>query len=220
VKYIWNGTAMSDKTTLSELLKDLLTQRGLTAEKLAVATNIPLRFVNSLLEGEYRGLPSKPYIRGYLMKMAVALEIEPEVLLESYSAATELPSSGKKDNLPVNRFALKPLKKNRGLVFAIVIIVILLGIFIFRFSDIIGTPQIEVNIPATIDTNLLRVTGKIKASDRLTVNGEVVYPADDGSFEKDVLLDRGPNTIKLDVKRFLGRETKLTKQVIYQPTNQ
>jgi len=106
------------------------------------------------------------------------------------------------------------------LVFAIVIIVILLGIFIFRFSDIIGTPQIEVNIPATIDTNLLRVTGKIKASDRLTVNGEVVYPADDGSFEKDVLLDRGPNTIKLDVKRFLGRETKLTKQVIYQPTNQ
>ncbi len=211
---------MSDKKTLPELLKDLITARGTSADKLALSTNIPRRFINSLLEGEYRGLPSKPYIRGYLIKIASALEVDPDVLLQSYGASTDLPSSGKKDNLPVNRFALKSLNKNRGLVAAAAIIILLIGVLAFRFNDIIGAPQITVNVPETTVVNPLHVTGKVKPGDQITINSEVVYPADDGSFEKDVLLERGPNTIEFDVKRFLGRETKVVKRVIYQPTNQ
>ncbi len=209
---------MSDKKPLPELLKDLLTARGFTAEKLSAVTNIPRRFINSLLEESYRDLPSKPYIRGYLMKIAAALEIEPETLLQSYSAATEIPTSGKKDSLPVNRFAMKPVSRN--ILAACAILILIAGVLIFRFNDIIGSPQIEVNVPGITQTNPLRVTGKIKPSDRLTVNGEMVYPADDGTFSKDVSLDSGPNTIEFDIKRFLGRETKVMKQVIYQPTNQ
>jgi cytoskeletal protein RodZ len=211
---------MSEKKDLPELLKDLVTARGLSAEKLALSTNIPRRFINALLEGKYSDLPSKPYIRGYLIKIASILETDPEVLLQSYSNSTELPTSGKKDNLPTNRFALKSFNRNRGLVAVGVIIILLLVVFVLRFNNIIGAPKITVDIPAVTSQNPLHVTGKVNPGDRLTVNGEAAYPADDGSFTKDILLERGLNSIEFDIKHFLGRETKVMKQVIYEPTNQ
>ena len=209
---------MSDVKDLSELFKDLITTRGLSVDKLALSTNIPRRFINLILDGDYRDLPSKPYVRGYLIKIASVLEMDPEIFLESYSASTELSSSGKKDSLPTNRFALKPLNKNRGWAIVITILVILAGIIVFRFNDIIGTPYITVDVPGMTSNNPLHVSGKIKSGDQLTVNGEVIYPTNDGLFTTDVSLDQGPNTIEFDIKRFLGRETKVMKQVIYQPT--
>lgn len=209
----------SEKKNLSELLNDLLTSRALTPEKLSLATNIPRRFINSLLAGEYRNLPSKPYIHGYLIKISMALDVDPEMLLQSYKASTELPSSGKRDQLPENRFAVKPV--NRNLIIGAVIILLTVGIIIFRFNDIVGTPYLEVNVPTTSSSEILQVTGKVKSGDRVTLNGEVVYPQNDGTFEKDVLLNTsGPTTLEFTVKRFLGRQITITRQVMYQPNNQ
>jgi hypothetical protein len=211
---------MNEKKTLQELLKELIAARGLSIDKLATSSNIPSRFIDLLIEGKYKELPSKPYIRGYLIKIASILEVDPEILLESYNPSLELPSSGKTDRLPVNRFALKPI--NRGLITAVVIIVILGGIIAFRFNDIIGTPNLQVDIPCiitqdrcTTQDQTIKVKGEVKPGDSVVLNSEAIYPASDGTFEKDVLLNPGPNTLQFSVKRFLGRETDLMKSVFY-----
>lgn len=205
---------MNERKTLQELLKELIAAKGSNADKLAASSNIPSRFINLLIEGKYKDLPSKPYIRGYLIKMASILEVNPELLLESYNSSVELPSSGKTDRLPTNRFAIKPM--NRGLVTAVVIIVILVGIIAFRFNDIIGTPSIQVNVPTTTLSQTIQVTGVVQPGDSVSLNGETIYPATDGTFETSVLLSPGLNTLQFTVKRFLGRETDLTKQILYQ----
>jgi cytoskeletal protein RodZ len=207
-------TTMNERKTLQELLKELIAARNLSIEKLATISNIPSRFIKLLVEGKYKDLPSKPYVRGYLIKLAPILEIDQETLIESYDSSIELPSSGKTDNLPVNRFAVKPM--NRGLIAAIVIVVILVGIIAFRFNAIIGKPEIQITVPSTSQDQTLQVTGEVKPGDSVTLNGEAIYPLSDGTFEKDVLLNPGLNTLQFTVKRFLGGETDITKQVLYQ----
>ncbi|MCL4405382.1 MAG: helix-turn-helix domain-containing protein [Patescibacteria group bacterium] len=206
---------MNEKKDLPELLKELSAARGLNVEKLAEASNIPARFVSSLLEGNYEELPSKPYIRGYIIKLAKVLDTDPDILLESYESSSEdLRSSGVTDRLPANRFALKPI--NRGLLIAIVVVMIVAGVVIFRFNDIIGKPEIQANVPSITSSQTVNVTGEVKPGDTLTINGQVVYPAGNGTFEQNVSLSPGLNTLQFTVKRFLGGETVLTKQVFYQ----
>lgn len=207
---------MNEKKTLPELIQELMTARGLNVDKLAASSNIPPRFIAALVEGKYKELPSKPYIRGYLMKLAPLLEVEPEVLLKSYDSE-ETVTSGKEDKLPVNRFAIKPV--NRGLIAGIIILVIIVGFIIFRFNDIIGKPEIQVNIPSTTDSENLNVTGEVTPGDSVSLNGQEIYPASDGTFEQEILLNPGLNTLQFTVKRFLGRSTTLTEQVFYETTS-
>ena len=204
---------MNERKNLQELLKELIAARGLNVDKLATSSNIPSRFISLLVEGKFKDLPSKPYVRGYLIKIAPILGVDSEVLLESYNSSVGLPSSGEKDHLPINRFALKPM--NRGLIIAVAIIVILGGILIFRFNDIIGTPWIQISIPSTTTSQTIQVNGEVKPGDSVTLNSQAIYPLSDGTFQTEVLLTPGINTLQFSVKRFLGRETDLTKQINY-----
>jgi hypothetical protein len=207
---------MSDKRTLPEVLKELMATKNVSADKLASATNVPYRFISALVEGNYRELPSKPYVRGYLAKIAAAIGADADDLLQSYSDSLELSSSGETDRLPTNRFALRPISVK--LIAAAALIIVAGGVVALHFNDIVGLPEPEVNVPAATRSEILKVTGRVKAGDRLVLNGEVVYPRDDGYFEKDIFLTPGLNTLEFSVKRFLGRETKLTKQVFYETT--
>ncbi len=202
---------------ISKLLGELLEERGINPEKLSYATNVPTRFVTALLEGNFKELPAKPYVRGYLIKIAAALGVEDEVIMEAYRESTEIRSSGGNDKLPMNRFAIQKINKN-----FIIVAVVILGLLIFlglRINDIMGTPTLQVNLPENpFSTNdqTLKIIGKMSAKDKLTLNQEIVYTNRDGTFQKDVTLSPGLNTFEFDATRFLGRETKIVRQVVYE----
>jgi len=93
--------------------------------------------------------------------------------------------------LPSNRFAFKKIRTSRIVVlFLVAVILAFLG---FRFNDILGKPKIDVTVP------------------------EVIYPDEEGYFEKRVQLQPGLNRLNFAVKRYLGQETVLEEQVFYQP---
>src|SRR3989344_1576413 len=202
---------------ISELLGELLAERGINPEKLSYVTNIPTRFITALLEGNFKELPAKPYVRGYLIKIAAALGVENEVIMGAYRESMEIRSSGGKDRLPMNRFAIQKINKN-----FVVGTVIVAGLLIFlglRINDIMGTPTLQVNLsesPSTTTNQTLKITGKMSARDKLTLNQEIVYTNQDGTFQKDVTLSPGLNTFEFDATRFLGRETKIVRQVVYE----
>ena len=135
----------------------------------------------------------------------------------SLPESTEIRSSGGKDKLPMNRFAIQKINKN-----FIIVAVVILGLLIFlglRINDIMGTPTLQVNLPENpFSTNdqTLKIIGKMSAKDKLTLNQEIVYTNRDGTFQKDVTLSPGLNTFEFDATRFLGRETKIVRQVVYE----
>ena len=70
---------------------------------------------------------------------------------------------------------------------------------------------------AIINNPIIKLSGKVSAGDKLIINGEEILPEENGRFEKDFSLQPGINTFEFEVKRFLGKEIKIIRQVIYQP---
>jgi cytoskeletal protein RodZ len=210
----------NEPKNISQLLIELLKERGITVEKLAIITNIPQRFIAALLNGEFKKLPAKPYVRGYLIKIAGVLNVKPEDLLKSYQDTTEITSSGERDRLPVNRFALQ--RVNNNFLITLFILAAAASFLTWRMKDILGTPTLQLNLPAnTLVTQeeSLKITGRINPKDRLTINQEIVYTDNTGQFEKTISLSPGLNLLEFNVRRFLGREIKAVRQIYYEANN-
>lgn len=205
-----------ERHSITSVLKELMETRGLTAGKLSEMTDVPQRFITSLVNGDFNNLPSEPYIRGYLFKIAGVLSADPNFLWKSFRQSSDIHSSGSGDLLPVNRFSLEKVSsKKLWLILAAIVVLIFLG---FRINSILGKPTLEVTLPETTADQTINVTGKVNPGDTLTLNNEVVYSNESGEFTEEVRLEPGLNTLEFRVKRYLGRETKTVKQVFYQPT--
>jgi cytoskeletal protein RodZ len=207
---------MDNNADIIEILNEFMEAKGMDVERLSQATDIPSRFINSLIEGKFDQLPAKPYVRGYLFKIADALDLESGFLWQAYRNTVEVTASGAKDTLPTNRFAIRPISSGRlAIIFLLVVILSFVG---FRFNEILGKPTLEVDVPELTSSKSLEVSGVIESTnDTLTLNGEIIYPDQSGNFSKDVQLEPGLNTLEFQIKRRLGRETKIVKQVFYQP---
>jgi len=201
---------------ISEILIETMKERRVSVDALSNATDIPKRFIDSLIKGDFNNLPAKPYVRGYLFKIAEALRIDQNILWQSYKSSTDPSTSGEHDKLPSNRFAFKKMRTSRLIaIFSFLIVLAFIG---FRFNDILGKPTIDVSLPESTTEETITVTGNVRPGDTLTLNEEVIYPNEDGYFETRVQLEREAlNTFTFKVKRFLGQETTVIKQVFYQP---
>ncbi|MDP3015199.1 MAG: helix-turn-helix domain-containing protein [bacterium] len=209
--------------TLGEIIIEALKIRNLNTGKLSELTDIPLNYLIALSDDDLIELPSAPYIRGYLVKIADVLKIDTNLLLRAYKQEISLQSlktSGSSDKLPSNRYALNILTKKIVIVSGIILVLIIFCL-IWQASGFLGVPKIEITNPpvdgAIINNQTIRLSGEVSAGDKLVINGEEVLPEENGRFEKDFSLQIGINTFELKVKRFLGKEIKIIRQVIYQP---
>ena len=210
----------NEEKGLSETLKDQAEAHNMSASKIAEASGVPERYIAALTRGELSSLPPAPYIRGYLLKMASVLGGDGNEWWLKYKKEIATQSSGPLDRLPINRFAIQSVAKKWVIV--TLSAAAFLGLLVFRLPDIIGQPMLQLGSfeeerAYEVASPLLILGGSIKPGDKLTVNGEATYVNPDGSFEKEVLLQKGLNTVELKVARFLGKEKKILRQFIFAP---
>jgi hypothetical protein len=48
------------------------------------------------------------------------------------------------------------------------------------------------------------------------LNGERIYPDENGNFSKEIELKEEFNTLVFEAKKFLGKESTVTKQIFYE----
>lgn len=205
----------NDKT-LSELIEELMTTRGINIDKLAELTNIPKRYLIALSGNDAKSLPAEPYVRGYLNKIADVTGVEPTGLYTAYKKLG-LKTSGKEDFLPLNRFAIQR-PANKLIVLATIGLLVIVAVSV-KAKDVLGIPSIEINLPETaliVEAPTAIIEGRIDPKDSLELNGEAIYPDSTGTFSEEVSLEQGINTFEFKIKRFLGRETKIERQIIYE----
>ncbi len=209
---------MATQKNIGELLADLMEAEGMTAEKLASQTNIPSRFIIAMREGELDKLPAEPYVRGYLKKIADVLKADEGTLINAYKESKRVARlghvAGETDKLPSNQFARVPMKKSWFVV--PILILILIGSIFLRFNQVFGVPELNLELPSSISTESLLLSGSVTPGDKLTLNDEIVYTDDSGHFEETILLKPGLNTLQFKVKRFLGKESTIIKEIIYE----
>ena len=203
-----------------EFLSGEMAVKGFSAEKLAHATNIPERYINAFLKNDFKKLPAGVYARGYVFKIAQALNHDGGELWNLYKkeAGETLRASGKADKLPANRFVIKKL--NKKTLAAIVVAVLVIAYLLFRANDLVGLPTLKLTAnldDAVVFRSPLAISGKVEPRDIVAGNGENIAVGDDGSFEKEFALQPGINAIEFKVRRLLGKEMTEVKRVTYQP---
>ncbi len=212
---------LSEIKTLKDTLKDEMRAKSITAGKLSELTGIATHHITALIESDFAHLPAAPYVRGYLQKIAEILDIDFDMLWRRYERESAIKRSGEKDTLPQNRFALRSIKKSSLIIAAVVIVVLVIGLP--ALANFFGKPSLEIISPAG-DTEIVsersyHVTGKVQnPKDRVFVNGTEIQVQSDGSFDVPKELDPDANTFVVSAKRFLGRETTITRNVFYKPT--
>lgn len=208
-----------DSRPVKDILLERIDQKGISPERISKSTGIPENYIIAFLEGNNHRLPSAPYIRGYLSKISQILELDPEELWHLYKSETKAVAETTIDKLPVNRFIIRQINK-KYLIIGISAFVFLLY-FIFSGDNFRGQPTIEFINPTeeiTLTANTsYSFLGHIKPGDNVAINNEPVFVQSDGSFQKNYTLNEGLNTFEFSISRFLGKQIKVTKQIIYQP---
>lgn len=210
---------MDEKKQLNQILLERLEQQGLTADKAIQITGIPKHYFESMLCGKWTKLPAAPYVRGYLKKLESVLETDNNYLWETYKEEMDPKTSGAKDKLPENRYAIKSRHFRWIWPAAIVII---LGIYgVFNAPRFLGLPKLEVTNPfeasVVSQSQIFFIEGKVDPNDKLFINGEEMFVDKTGHFSENYNLQPGVNIFELTARKFLGKEVKITKQIVYQP---
>lgn len=207
-----------NQKSFHEFFREIVERSDLSIDKLVELTDISPRYLKAFYEGDFKKLPSLPYVRGYLMKISNVLGINGQELWQAYKEELK-EKIAVDDTLPINRFALKP-KNFKRLVIGIIIIFVIIFL-IWRIDDLLGIPKIEIINPAdniNINEDVINIKGIVNNyRDKLLINNEEIFISKDGRFEKEYHLAPGANAIEFSLKRFLGKEIKVVKQVIYQP---
>lgn len=209
-----------DEVLFTEFFNQKLKERGFTLKHLSEATGIAIKHLENFGNGRFERLPSAPYVHGYFVKLGDILGFNPDEWWNRIKEEDAVHRSGSADQMPKNRFSRL---RGRALVWGVVVLA-LAGLYVAaRFTTIIGEPNIiiaapepqAVNFSTNVSNSTLTMEGFVMNGDTLTINGANVPLGPDGAYTAVVQLQPGPNTIELRAKKFLGRETTLTRQVRY-----
>jgi len=207
---------------LRDILLDALRVKNISAEKLSMLSGVSERFMNALLEDEAKQLPSAPYVRGYLIKIAEVLGLDGQELWNAYvKPNVDIRRAGAEDSLPNNRFLAPKFRAKLLIIGGLIVIAVVYGaIKIPGLFGVSSLTDLNIEPDMVVRESSFTVRGSIDPSDQLAINGEILYPKTDGSFEHAISLTPGFNTIEFKVKRFLGKEETITRQLFYEaPTS-
>ena len=203
------------KTTITEAL----TFRNLTHAKLSQVTGVQEHYLLAIENLETSRLPAAPYVKGYLRKVAAALDLSYEELWKTYEKELEHKRSGAHDRLPENRFAIRPMDKR--IIAGAIVGVLVIAYGILNIRNVSGIPSLTIIDPveATMISAVSPITlrGAIDPKNKLLINDVETLTDAQGNFQTDYNLQSGRNTIEFKVKKLLGRERKEQRQIIFEP---
>jgi len=207
-----------EHSEFANFLNERTRERGFSMKRLSELTGVSLKHLEGIFSGDPKRLPSYPYLRGYLSKLGEVLDFDSNEAWEHMKELSDEKNSGKMDELPKNRFSKKPVGRYFLMGGIAAVLVLYAG---FRFYEISGKPDVTVSYPSEnmviVDASSVSISGKISNGDELRINGERVDIQKNGYWQKDVSLQPGINTMEITAKKFLGKETKLIRQIDYRP---
>lgn len=210
---------MEQVKDLKTIIAEAMELRNYDRAKLAQITGIPEHYILFIENLNTAKLPAAPYVHGYFKKIAGTLHLNFEDLWKMYEKELTQKSSGPSDKLPVNRFAIKPI--NKKVVLGILITIFLIIYILINARSFFGKPLLEIKNPADetaiSESAIITLEGVADSRNKLTINNEEVLIDQNGKFSTTYNLQPGLNTIEFKVKKFLGRENLIIKQVLHQP---
>ena len=206
--------------SLEEVVKEAALKKNLTIKKLAELNDIQERYLIAILDLDENSVPPPPFIRGYLKKLAESLDLDGNELWRLYKKEAGLGShAGAIDELPQNRYSASGANK-KWLLYSLPAIIIFLYLT-WNIKSLLSAPEINITYP-NVDELIVsqpnfNITGSLDPNYKLTINDKNVLVDSDGRFNFGIDLKTGLNLVDIKAKKFLGKETKVQKRLIYEP---
>ncbi|MBS3903286.1 MAG: helix-turn-helix domain-containing protein [Anaplasmataceae bacterium] len=202
------------------IIQEGLRRKGLSLKKLSDESGIALKHLENITSGNFEKWPAAPYLRSYLLVVGDILGFDGQALWESVREEELTVASGSTDRLPRNRFAFPQLSRNYLILTGVGVIILV--IFLVRLPSILGTPSLQILFPeeplTTSSVSPIVVQGQLENGTQVTVNGQTITLQEDGSWNTEIALESGLNTVEIIGSKFLGRETKIIRQIIFDPS--
>jgi cytoskeletal protein RodZ len=214
-----------EEMLFEEFLGERMRDKGVSLRRLADLTGIAPSHLENMLHGNFEEMPSAPYFRGYVIRVGKVLDFDGEEWWTKLRKGDVARNSGPADALPRNRFIKKAISKPAWAAGALALIIIIY--LAFELPHIFGKPTLDVAFPPenpyTTSSSTLTLTGIVQNADALYLsNGNAsseqeVSIGQGGTWQQTVLLQNGLNSFELVAKKFLGSESDLTEQILYEP---
>ena len=216
-------TKSVESETVGERLKNVRLNKKSSLDQIAGEIGVRPDYLEALEEGRYDDLPADVYVKGFLKAYADYLDVPSEGLLKLYQKDRKL----KKELVKLKKGyqPVKPVKSPRFVVTpkmmvvtgAALVILIIVGYFVYQVSAFAESPKVEVSSPSsdmTVRGDALRVAGAVDPNIEVKINGQIVYLGGDGRFEEEINLKPGLNEIVVVGKNRIGKETIIKRNVI------
>lgn len=192
-------------------------------------TAISSRYLKKIESGDWAGLPSGVYARGFLKRYAQAVGLDEGEVISRYDE--EFGSLKQKEYLSKNtnpvmmpfRATLKKVDIFSHFQFRKILIgaavVFILGYIAWQFKPIFENPSLTLVNPQseniTVTGSIFEITGQASPGSVLTINNETVYAEENGSFKKDIELLPGLNVLEIKATSRFGESTSLIRRITY-----
>ncbi|OGZ52720.1 MAG: hypothetical protein A3B25_00805 [Candidatus Ryanbacteria bacterium RIFCSPLOWO2_01_FULL_48_26] len=202
-----------------QFLEERLKEKSIDIKKLSEISGISFKHLEALKNDDFLSLPSAPYVHGYINKLGILFGFKHDEWWQRIKIS-EFNKAARADVPPENRFAKRSLP--RGSVTAMIAVVIACSAFYVGSPRIFGKPTITIRYPdqnPAVTTNKnITLEGSVTQGSKVYVNNELVEITSDGVWEKTIALGSGMNPVEIKAKKFLGGETKILQQILYEAT--
>ncbi len=208
-----------NKKNLAEFLKEKRQGKNLSLDKLSDLTKIQVYHLEALEAGQFEKLPPLVYRAGIFKRLAKFLDVDKSEIIRMYKQevpAVETSSYNGNITGKSKQNSYFVLTQRKLAIFFGALFLILLSAYLsYQFKFLVGPPNLAVDPKEdmVIRQESLRVRGQTDRGVYLTINGENVYVASDGSFNKEVQLTSGLNVIEVKAANNFGKSTKIVRQI-------
>lgn len=212
--------------TLGEVLVQHRKDQRHSLDYAARQTAVSADYLKALENGRYDQLPGDIYAKNFIKAYAKFLGLPAEKLLEDYENEKILFKKTKKIN-SFEEFE-RPIAKAGRIHFlaipkimrvaALCVLALVCAVYIgSKVMGIFAPPVLVVSQPASdviIADPLVKVEGEIEKDATLKINGQHVFPNDDGIFSEQLTLQHGTNIIEVTAKKKHSQPVTVYRQVV------
>lgn len=210
-------------------LREARERQGLSLEVIAHSLRIPVRTLQALEQGELHTLPADVYVRGFLRRYVEVLGLDPVLLLRAFAIerarfptkTTAFPwmLAGRAQARPWDRITTRAVAVLGG---GIVLLVVFFYV-VFQVRTYTRPPRLDVFEPpadSEVQEPTVTVRGRTDATAEVSINGGRTAVRSDGTFEEELGVGEGVNTLRVVAQSIGGRETLAVREVLFRPVVQ
>lgn len=218
---------------LGDMLRSKREELGLTVKFVSNSTRIRENYIIDLENSNYDNLPNPVYTKGFIVKYAKLLGINPDTALAFYRR--EHHDSVKPNKLKSNKkreinFNIESIFSQRGvLIITILFIFILFGVYLVsRINNVVSPPEFSISAPANISggesqtieikEDSFDIKGKLALGSSLKLNEIEVDTKNLDFFEiSNLELEEGENKFILTATSSFGVSSTIEITILKNP---